>query len=102
VGADGTLLVSKMSFVYIVVPSGNVRLVSTSAATSDVSIANCTFSVNGTWAVVPQTFIYHSGGRIVIQDSSFTGVSLSAQPLISFVGFLFYLFIYFFFFRCGT
>jgi hypothetical protein len=75
-----------MSFVYNVLASGNIRLISTSAVTSNVTITSCTFSVNGSAAVVPVSFIGHYGGYITIQQSSFTGVSLSGQTLISFLG----------------
>jgi hypothetical protein len=86
VNADGLFTVSNMSFVYNVLYSGNIRIISTSTFSSSVTIKECVFTVNGSGAVVPQSFIMHYGGVITIQESSFTGVPLSAQPLISFLG----------------
>jgi hypothetical protein len=86
VGADGFFAVTNMSFVYNVLSSGNVRIISTSNVSANVKITECVFTVNGSGAVVPQSFIAHYGGVIVIQKSSFTGITLSARPLISFLG----------------
>jgi hypothetical protein len=86
VSSNASFSVTNMSFVYNVLASGNIRLISTSAITSNVTITSCTFSVNGSAAVVPMSFIGHYGGNVAIRQSSFTGVSLSAQPLITFLG----------------
>jgi hypothetical protein len=61
--------------------------------------------VNGSGSVVPQSFIGHYGGGIVIRQCSFTSVSLSSVSLISFLGLislsLFFLFSFpFSFFLC--
>jgi hypothetical protein len=98
VNVTASFSATNISFVYNVLASGNIRLISTSAITSNVMITNCTFSVNGSAAVVPMSFIGHYGGIIEIRQSSFTGVSLSAQPLITFLGlFAFQALIFFFF-----
>jgi hypothetical protein len=86
VNADASFSATSLSFVYNVLASGNIRLISTASITSNVTITNCTFSVNGSGAVVPVSFIGHYGGCITIQQSSFTDLPLSAQALISFLG----------------
>jgi hypothetical protein len=54
--------------------------------------------VNGTSAVVPLSVINHLGGRILISESTFTSISLGAQPLISYSG-LDYIIVVFIFLR---
>jgi hypothetical protein len=98
VNANSSFSATNMSFVYNVLASGNIRLISTSAITSNVTIISCAFSVNGSAAVVPMSFIAHYGGYISILQSSFTGVSLSAQALISFLGFFAFQILFFFYF----
>jgi hypothetical protein len=86
VSDDGLFMASNMSFVYNVLSSGNIRIISTSAVSASVTITDCVFTVNGSGAVIPQSLSAHFGGIIVVQQSSFAGVSLSALPLISFLG----------------
>jgi hypothetical protein len=99
VNVNATFSVTNISFVYNVIASGNVRLISTSDISSRVTISDCAFSVNGSGAVVPQSFIVHYGGYITIQRSSFRNISLSSQALISFLG-LFLLFLLFYVILC--
>jgi hypothetical protein len=86
VDIDGSLSVSNMSFVYNVLSSGNIRIISTSAVSSNVTITDCVFTVNGSGKMVPQSLITHHGGVMMIQRSSFAGISLSVRSLISFLG----------------
>jgi hypothetical protein len=93
VGVNSSLTVNRMSLVYNVLSSGNVALIQTMEISANITLNNCTFTVNGTSAVVPQSLINHSGGRIYITQSSFNDIALSSQSLITFAG-MFYLFIF--------
>jgi hypothetical protein len=98
VGSNGTFSTNSISFVYNVLPSGNLRLFTTGAINSLLTITNCTFTVNGTSAVVPLSVISHSGGRIFIMETTFSGFSLNGQTLIAYSGFHFsFYFILFYF-----
>lgn len=83
-----------MNFDYNVLQSGIIRLLTATATSSDVTISNCAFAVNVT-AAVSHSFIYHSEGSVVIEQSSSTSVLLSLQSLISFVDFLFFFCLFF-------
>jgi hypothetical protein len=100
VDTGGSFSASKMNFVYNVLSSGNIKLISTGDISSNVTVTDCTFSVNGSGGVVPQSFITHYGGRIVIKQSSFTSISLSSHPLISFLGLFFFCALFFMMSRC--
>jgi hypothetical protein len=117
VGLSGTFSVDSVSFVYNVLASNNVGIIYTSSVSSNVTVSNCSFSVNSSSAVVPQSLIGHVGGRITIIQSTFTNIALSVQTLIYFTGLLliyfcvcvnfcefiyFYFYIFFFFFIKGS
>jgi hypothetical protein len=92
VGVNGVLTMTQISFVYNVLPYGNVNIINTVDVSAIVTLNNCTFSVNGTTAVVPLSIINHGGGKIHVLQCVFTGFFLSTQPLFLYYGF-FYLFI---------
>jgi hypothetical protein len=87
---NGTLTVNGMSFVYNVLPSGNVIIASTADVSASLTLNNCSFSVNLSTAVVPLSIINHGGGSITVSFCSFESISLNAQPLISYNGFFFF------------
>jgi hypothetical protein len=86
VGTNGSLTLTRLIFVYNVLASGNFVLISTVEASASVTLNACSFLVNGTSAVVPESVISHGGGSIFITSTLFEDISLGAQPLISFNG----------------
>jgi hypothetical protein len=79
-----------MSFVSNVLSSGNVGVINTVDISANLTVDNCTFSVNGTSAVVPQSIISHLGGKISITQSTFNNISLGVQALLTFYGFCYF------------
>jgi hypothetical protein len=103
VGVNGTLTLNGMSLVYNVLSSGNIIIINTVDVSADVRVINCTFSVNGTSAVVPQPVINHGGGKISISQTVFENISLSSQALISYNGMKLYcylVYVYIFIYIC--
>jgi hypothetical protein len=97
VGISGALTLERMSIMYNVIFSGNVALLYTAEITASINVVNCTFSVNGTSAVVPKSLFVHRGGKIYVSESVFTGIPLSEQALVSYSGFSFFLFVFYYF-----
>lgn len=90
VGVNGALTITRMNFVYNVIPYNNVNIINTVDVSASVTINNCTFSVNGSSAVVPLSIINHAGGRIYVFQCIFTDFSLSTQSLFLYYGFYFF------------
>jgi hypothetical protein len=86
VGTNGSFSASRKNFVYNVVPSLNVILISSVGINAVITLNNCSFSVNGSSAVVPRTIINHVGGSITISLTTFQNIALNGRALITYYG----------------
>jgi hypothetical protein len=82
----------RITFTYNVMASGNVVLLSSADVNAVLIVNNCTFSVNGSSAVVPQSFINHLGDEIYLTLCTFENVALSYQALIVCAGMCVYMY----------
>jgi hypothetical protein len=83
---NGNLIWSGTEVKYNIISGSNITLFSTGSISAVLNLSDSDFSVNGTEGVVPQSFIRHNGGTIVINGCTFTGVSLNLFSLIRFAG----------------
>jgi hypothetical protein len=84
--SGGNLIWSGTTVVYNIISGTNIILFSSGSIGAILIITDSDFSVNGTNSPVPQSFIRHNGGTVIISGCTFTNVELSLFSLIRFMG----------------
>jgi hypothetical protein len=86
IGLNGKLTINGTILTYNVVSgSNNIVLLLTASITGILTVINSDFKLNGS-ALVPHSFIRHTGGTISISGSTFSVVVLSSFALIRYAG----------------